>query len=438
MFTRVLKNAALIICICLLLSLLPTTRAKGVDPLILNVNTTVDGRDFATNSVCSVGAATGGPCTLRAAVSEAQGNVPYQDVIVNIPAGNYLLTIPPDTINDVHSGDLNIIPPFSSSYTITINGTGTQPSVIDANQLDRVFDIGNVNVTMNNLTIRGGYLQADEVQQIKGAGIHSFGNLTLNHVVVEDNVVDCDEEPCPYWANGGAIAFQSGTLELTASTIQNNSSPDASAIYNSSGTVLISHSTIRNNYASRGATIYTIGGTMTMVNSTLGGNTSPGVAGIESYSDLFIFSSTFANSGLAASIEQRFGTVTIQDSILAAVPNQAGTSYNCFIADESLIWNSLGYNLISDDTCPADGAGDLLDTDPLLGELDWWGGPTMTLPLMLGSPAIDHNNEACQDMTGAPISIDQRYFPREDGQCDTGAFEGFIYPAKVFLPLINR
>ena len=33
---------------------------------------------------------------------------------------------------------------------------------------------------------------------------------------------------------------------------------------------------------------------------------------------------------------------------------------------------------------------------------------------------------------------DQRYFPRDDGLCDTGAFEGFIYPVKVFLPLINR
>ena len=29
MFTRVLKNAALIVCICVLLSLLPATRAKG-------------------------------------------------------------------------------------------------------------------------------------------------------------------------------------------------------------------------------------------------------------------------------------------------------------------------------------------------------------------------------------------------------------------------
>ncbi len=124
MSTRALINTALIACICLLLSLLPASRARGDDPLIFNVNTTVDQPDFATNSVCSVGTATEGPCTLRAAIAEAEGNIPYTDVVINIPAGNYLLTIAPDETNDVHSGDLNIIP-SSSSYTITINGTGT-------------------------------------------------------------------------------------------------------------------------------------------------------------------------------------------------------------------------------------------------------------------------------------------------------------------------
>jgi hypothetical protein len=438
MFTRVLKNAALIICICLLLSLLPTTRAKGVDPLILNVNTTVDGRDFATNSVCSVGAATGGPCTLRAAVSEAKGNVPYQDVIVNIPAGHYLLTIPPDDINDVHSGDLNIIPPFSSSFTITITGIDAQPAIIDANQLDRVFDIGDVHITMRNVVIRGGYLHVTEAF-MWGAGIFNYGYLTLDHVVVEDNTLDCGPEYCEFWAYGGGIYNANGSLDIIASTIQNNTSPDASAIYNTSAPVFISYSTIRNNVASRGNTIYHIGANFNIFNSTIAGNTSPGVAGIMNYGNLMIASSTLANSGISASIDHRFGSVTITDSILSAVPNQEGTSYNCFIYPADLPWNSLGHNIFSDDTCPATGTSDLINTDPLLGELDWWGGPTMTLPLLLTSPAIDHHPSFCWDMYGLnPLLDDQRYILRDDGQCDTGAFEGFIYPVKVFLPLINR
>ena len=80
----------------------------------------------------------------------------------------------------------------------------------------------------------------------------------------------------------------------------------------------------------------------------------------------------------------------------------------------------------------------MIDTDPLLGELGWWGGPTMTLPLLYDSPAIDHRDGICVISFIYPLSVDQRYYPREDAHCDTGAFEGFIYPVKVFLPLINR
>ena len=244
MSTRAFKHTALIVCICLLLSLLPVTRAKGDDPLIFNVNTTVDEPDFAINGVCSVGAPTGGACTLRAAVAEAEGNVPYQDVIVNVPAGNYLLTIPPDETNDVHSGDLNIVPAFSSDFTITINGTDAEPAIIDANQIDRVFDIGNVHVTMRNIVIRGGYLEATEASTF-GAGIRNYGFLTLDHVVVEDNTLDCGTGYCEFLAYGGGIYNADGSLDMIASTIQNNTSPDSSAIYNTNAPVTIRHSSIR-------------------------------------------------------------------------------------------------------------------------------------------------------------------------------------------------
>ena len=434
MSTIALKHAALIICISLLLSLLPATRARGDDALIFNVDTTDDVKDFAINSVCSVGAATGGLCTLRAAIAEAEGNVPHTDVIINLPAGNYLLTIPPDTTNDVNSGDLNIIPPFSSSYTITLNGTGTEPSVIDANQLDRVFDLGSVHITLNNIVIRGGYLEVTEAGII-GGGIRSYANLTLNQVVIEDNTLDCGPEYCAYSSYGGGIYSGGGSLDILDSTIQRNSSPAASAIYTTSAPATLKHATVRDNYATGSGTIYN-DDTLFILNSTIVGNTSEGSAGIRNYGTLSIVSSTLANSGMAANIEHSYGSVTIQDSILYAVPDLAGISYNCFLSSTELAWYSFGYNIFSDDTCPATGTGDLIDTDPLLGELGWWGGPTMTLPLLYGSPAIDHRGDVCRYMTGAPLLEDQRYFLRNDGLCDTGAFEGF--QVHVFLPLITR
>jgi len=40
---------------------------------------------------------------------------------------------------------------------------------------------------------------------------------------------------------------------------------------------------------------------------------------------------------------------------------------------------STGYNLSSDDTCNFDNSGDLNNTDPKLGLLQYNGGPTQTM-----------------------------------------------------------
>ena len=83
---------------------------------------------------------------------------------------------------------------------------------------------------------------------------------------------------------------------------------------------------------------------------------------------------------------------------------------------------SSGYNLIGS---TAGGGGgfastDLLNVDPLLGPLLDNGGPTLTMALLPGSPAIDAG-----DNTDAP-EFDQRGpgFPRiVNGTIDIGAFE---------------
>jgi hypothetical protein len=82
---------------------------------------------------------------------------------------------------------------------------------------------------------------------------------------------------------------------------------------------------------------------------------------------------------------------------------------------------SLGHNLVSNSQ---GGSGfdptDLLNVDPLLGPLQNNGGPTQTMALLPGSPAIDAG-----DNTGAP-RWDQRGpgYPRiVNGIIDIGAFE---------------
>jgi hypothetical protein len=82
---------------------------------------------------------------------------------------------------------------------------------------------------------------------------------------------------------------------------------------------------------------------------------------------------------------------------------------------------SLGHNL--EDTTPSQcglstALGDRIGINPLLGPLQSNGGPTQTMALLIGSPAIDAG-----ESSGCPVT-DQRGLGRPQGAaCDIGAYE---------------
>jgi hypothetical protein len=89
---------------------------------------------------------------------------------------------------------------------------------------------------------------------------------------------------------------------------------------------------------------------------------------------------------------------------------------------------SNGYNLSGDNSCNFTGPGDMNNANPMLGTLGDNGGPTQTIRLLAGSPAIDSGNPSgCTDGQGHLLKTDQRGMPRpneEDaGSCDMGAYE---------------
>lgn len=81
-----------------------------------------------------------------------------------------------------------------------------------------------------------------------------------------------------------------------------------------------------------------------------------------------------------------------------------------------------GFNLSSDRSCAFVGLKSTNNSNPKLGELKDNGGPTFTMALLQGSPALDRGPLKTLD-TNSPFDIDQRGTNRVDATNDIGAFE---------------
>jgi len=309
---------------------------------------------------------------------------------------------------------------------LTITGSAASTTIVDGGGLNTVVTISSTSahVSLSKVTIRNGNIAGfhagggiDNIGTMMvnksaitgnttcfGGGIYNGGTLTVNNSTIKGNSVH-HLGLCRGF--GGGIANR-GTLTVNNSTVSGNRGYDAQygtvggGIYNGA-TLTINNSTISGNgvgggtngYKSQGGGIFN-GGTLTINNGTLSGNGATSGGGIY-------------NPGAA----------TLQNSIVT----NSSSGGNC-----SGSVTSHGYNLSSDGTCNFDGTGDLNNTDPLLGPLQNNGGPTQTMALLSGSPAIDSGNPSgCTDGQGHLLKTDQRGAPRPDTEdtagCDRGAYE---------------
>jgi hypothetical protein len=317
-------------------------------------------------------------------------------------------------------------------FNLEIIGSGAKTTIVDGGGVNsQVVVVGSepkVQVKLSGMTVRNGAGQED------GGGIYNcFGTLTVIDSIITGNRISSGHGSYGYGA--GIYNCPSSTLTLVNTTISNNSALIGGAICNG-GTLTINKSTISGNVARQheggGIANY---GTLTITNSTFSGNMARSsllgsVAGGILNGGLFRSSGTLAinNSTLSGNVARggkgggifnvKGSTVVLQNSIVAN-----NTGGNCHGAV-----TSHGYNLSSDGTCDFDRAGDLNDTDPKLGQLRNNGGPTKTLALLPGSPAIDSGNpNGCTDGKGHLLKTDQRGEPRPDQEdesgCDRGAYE---------------
>ena len=180
---------------------------------------------------------------------------------------------------------------------------------------------------------------------------------------------------------------------------------------NSGVTASLNHLTITNGHANSGGGIYN-DGTLTVQNSTFSANSTTSDfghgGGIYNDGTLTVQNSTFSSNSASYDGGGIFNdeTLNLSNTILADSPS----SGDCVNPGSIPIHD---HNLIQDGTCsPA------LSGNPLLGSLANNGGPTQTMALLAGSPAIDAGNgTTC-------LTTDQRGVLRPQGAvCDIGAFE---------------
>ena len=414
--------------------LLPSSFAAADEGAVFVVNSTEDGAD--TNPGDQLCVAEGGPCTLRAAVMEANALATADRI--ELGEGSYYLSIPGLFEEQATTGDLDIY------GTLTIVGQGMTLTVVDAGGSemgDRVFHVH----PDSSFTLEGvGVVNADIGMGSNGAGLRNdSGNVVIQGAAFQFSR-----------AHNGAGLMNVGQMVVRNSLIGYNTATDSGAGVRNDGTLEIESSTLLENEAQAGpGGAIENHGTLTIRNSTisnnragpLGGAIYNGYGPMSTGASLTINNSTiFANLALTrGSAEPTTGgiynvdasSVQMSNSILAW--NNVDYSHN---VDCLGTITSRGYNLFSAvDGCTLDGdpTGNIVTADPGLGPIiEEDPAHTGSYPLLPGSPAIDAGNPGPPGSGDAACEpVDQRGVPRPQGAaCDIGAREMEGAPPPTPMP----
>ena len=225
-----------------------------------------------------------------------------------------------------------------------------------------------------------------------GGGIdNQGGNLTVTGSTFLDNSS----------FEGGAIFNRAGTTSVTTTTIMGNSAYQGGGLFNDGtgnalGTLTLTDSTLAGNSAFQGGAISNnFDGVMTIVASTLANNTATQYGGaIDQVGTLTVISGTIAYNvavvgGISGGIDAYSGTTALYDTIV--VLNTIGTGTNAPASDiVGSVSAASSYNLVGTGGLTNKVNNNLVGvTNPgLAATLANNGGPTETLALLTGSPAI--------------------------------------------------
>ena len=294
------------------------------------------------------------------------------------------------------------------------------------------------NASTGTMTISGSGIYDNHALDL-GGGIRNLGTMSVSGSNVGNNLANAD---------GGGIDNQ-GRLNVSTSTFsQNTTYGDGGGIYmpSGSGNATLTGCTLSNNRATVGqsdpwgGTVYGGGGlyvssytTATLTNCTLASNTAQygygGGIDVVSNGRASLLNCTLAlnsagnGGGVASNAAYTLGLTNTIVAENLATTNIGPDIYGVVtMADHNLLGNGAGEMGVSNGVNGniVGGFNGQPAIDPLLGPLANNGGPTETMALLVGSPAI-----GTADNVFAPAT-DQRGVTRSDvpGEAtDIGAFE---------------
>ncbi len=241
------------------------------------VTTTTDfpisGAGISVNSATGVisGGAGNGQITLRSAIAAA--NSVAGPHTINVPSGTFTLTIAgtgeglsPAMIN---IGDLDV-----TANNVTIHGAGMNSTIINQTSgIDRVFDVNvnfipDFNFTIDNLTISGGREQTGN----GGGGMftgssNNLGTITITNIKFDNNQAFQATGFLGNGFGGGGLQHQGGDLVLSGCIFTNNSSTKSGGALSACG------------FRNLPISLPLVNNTMTVTNCTFTNNSCSGSSG---------------------------------------------------------------------------------------------------------------------------------------------------------------
>jgi len=270
---------------------------------------------------------------------------------------------------------------------LNIQGPGANNLTISGNNSSGIFSVASgTTATIAGLTLTKG-MTAD------GGAIQSAGTLTLNSCAVTQSTATL----------GGGID-NTGAMAANDCTISGNSAASGGGGFYNDAALTIINCTIAENSAAQGGGV---------------DNVSPAILSV---ADCTISGNSATSAGGDVSNAPMASTVLANTIIAENTPPSSNPSSG---PDVDGAVTSRGYNLIGN---PSGGSGfvatDLKGVNPLLGPLQNNGGPTQTMALLPGSPAVEAGSNY---LVPSGVDTDQRGNPREVNGVDIGAFERQIY-----------